>query len=117
MFVDEVEIYVRGGGGGHGCVSFRREKYVPRGGPDGGNGGHGGSVILEADASLDTLTDLAGRHHWIAENGRDVTDDFVRYARPLVGEGMVSLPMVDGRQRLARLEPIYAEQKLGNYTL
>ena len=70
MFVDEVEIYVRGGRGGNGCVSFRREKYIPRGGPDGGNGGNGGSVLLLADPSLDTLSDLAGHHHWIAENGR-----------------------------------------------
>jgi GTP-binding protein len=70
MFIDEVEIYVRGGKGGDGCVSLRREKYVPRGGPDGGNGGDGGSVLMRADPSLDTLTDLAGHHHWIAENGR-----------------------------------------------
>jgi 6-phosphofructokinase 1 len=52
---------------------------------------------------------------WISENGTDVTDDFVRYATPLVGEGMLSLPMLDGRQRLTRLEPIYAEQKLAAY--
>jgi 6-phosphofructokinase 1 len=52
---------------------------------------------------------------WIAESGCDVTDDFVRYARPLVGEDMISLPLVDGRQRLTRFEPIYAEQKLASY--
>jgi ATP-dependent phosphofructokinase / diphosphate-dependent phosphofructokinase len=52
---------------------------------------------------------------WIAENGCDVTDDFVRYAKPLVGEGMVSLPMLDGRQRLTRFQPIYAPQKLPSY--
>ena len=51
---------------------------------------------------------------WIAANGNDVTDDFVRYASPLVGEDMVTLPLVDGRQRLTRFEPIYAEQKLPN---
>ncbi|MBK8913770.1 MAG: GTPase ObgE [Phycisphaerales bacterium] len=70
LFVDEVVIHVRGGRGGDGCVSFRREKYVPKGGPDGGDGGHGGSVWLRAQAGLDTLLDLAGRHHWYAEDGR-----------------------------------------------
>lgn len=70
LFVDEVRIHVRGGRGGDGCVSFRREKYVPKGGPDGGDGGNGGSVYLVAKAGIDTLLDLAGRHHHRAENGR-----------------------------------------------
>ncbi len=70
LFVDHARIFVRGGKGGHGCVSFRREKYVPKGGPDGGDGGHGGSVYLLARAGIDTLLDLASRHHWFAENGR-----------------------------------------------
>ena len=52
---------------------------------------------------------------WIAASGCDVTDDFVRYARPLVGDDMISLPIVDGRQRLTRFHPIYAEQKLPKY--
>lgn len=73
LFVDEVVIHVRGGRGGDGCVSFRREKYVPKGGPDGGDGGHGGSVILRAQAGLDTLLDLAGRHHWHAPDGKPGT--------------------------------------------
>lgn len=55
MFVDEARIFVSAGGGGNGCLSFRREKYVPRGGPDGGDGGDGGSIILIADADLSTL--------------------------------------------------------------
>jgi len=70
VFVDQAEIYVRAGNGGHGCVSFRREKYLPRGGPDGGDGGRGGDVILRAVEGIDTLLDFAGRHHWIAKNGR-----------------------------------------------
>jgi len=70
MFIDRAEILVRGGKGGHGCVSFRRERFVPRGGPDGGDGGQGGDVYLVADPSVTTLLDLAGRHHHIARNGQ-----------------------------------------------
>lgn len=70
MFVDEAKIYVKAGDGGPGCVAFRREKYVPKGGPDGGNGGRGGHVVFEAAGDLDTLIDFAGQHHWRAENGR-----------------------------------------------
>jgi GTP-binding protein len=69
LFVDEAVIHVRAGRGGAGCVSFRREKFVPRGGPDGGDGGHGGSVLMEAREEIDTLLDLAGRHHWRADDG------------------------------------------------
>ena len=70
MFVDEAKIYVCGGRGGDGCVSFRREKYVPKGGPDGGDGGNGGSVYLAASRRVNTLIDLTGKHHWRAEPGR-----------------------------------------------
>ena len=69
MFVDEIDIFVKGGDGGAGCVSFRREKYVPRGGPDGGDGGDGGSVWLEADAALTTLLDFHYKRHYHAERG------------------------------------------------
>ena len=69
MFIDEAEITVSGGSGGNGCVSFRREKYVPRGGPDGGDGGDGGSAYCLADESHSTLRHLAGKHHWRAGNG------------------------------------------------
>jgi GTP-binding protein len=70
VFIDRAEIYVRAGKGGHGCVSFRREKFVPKGGPDGGDGGKGGDVVLVADDSVTTLLDFTGRHHWLAENGK-----------------------------------------------
>jgi 6-phosphofructokinase 1 len=53
--------------------------------------------------------------HWIAESGCDVTDEFVRYCKPLVGEGMISLPMVDGRQRMTRFRELFADQKLDKY--
>jgi GTP-binding protein len=70
MFVDEAKIHVKAGSGGSGCVSFRRGKYVPKGGPNGGDGGKGGSVYFEAVDDLDTLMDFAGRHNWHAQNGR-----------------------------------------------
>ncbi len=69
MFVDRVELYVRGGDGGRGMVSFRREKYVPRGGPDGGDGGDGGSVIVRAVANADNLAPLTTKKHWKAKPG------------------------------------------------
>jgi GTP-binding protein len=70
MFVDRVTIFISGGRGGNGCVSFRREKYVPRGGPDGGDGGHGGHVILLAEEGVDSLAGLSHRRHWRADNGQ-----------------------------------------------
>jgi GTPase len=69
MFVDRVEIFVKGGDGGRGMCSFRREKYVPRGGPDGGDGGDGGSVTLRAVAGTDSLAEIVNRKFWRAENG------------------------------------------------
>jgi len=68
-FFDEVKIHVEAGAGGNGCVSFRREKYVPLGGPNGGNGGPGGSVYLEADRHLNTLINFKGRRHFKAGRG------------------------------------------------
>jgi GTP-binding protein len=70
MFVDRVTIDVEAGRGGDGCVSFRREKYVPRGGPDGGDGGDGGSIVIVAEPGVDTLSALVHRKHWRAERGQ-----------------------------------------------
>lgn len=69
MFVDEAVIHVKAGDGGAGCVSFRREKYIPKGGPDGGDGGDGGDVIFAADPGENTLLDFSGKHHWKAPRG------------------------------------------------
>lgn len=69
MFVDRVEIEVWAGNGGNGCLSFRREKYVPRGGPDGGNGGDGGSIVLVARQGVNSLVSLTQKKQWRAESG------------------------------------------------
>ena len=69
-FVDEATIRVLAGNGGHGCLSFRREKFVERGGPDGGDGGHGGSVYLVADTSLNTLADFRVARKFKGEGGQ-----------------------------------------------
>ncbi|MGB4332155.1 MAG: GTPase ObgE, partial [Bacilli bacterium] len=88
MFVDEVKIKVKAGDGGRGIVAYRREKYVPKGGPAGGNGGRGGNVIFVGDEGLSTLVDLYYRKMIKAENGapgqsknrygRDGADVYVR---------------------------------------
>lgn len=73
MFVDRVTIFVKGGDGGNGCVSFRKEKYVPRGGPNGGDGGDGGQVILRATDGLTNLAHLSSQRHWNADKGEHGT--------------------------------------------
>ena len=69
MFVDRVQIELQAGTGGNGCVSFRRERYVPKGGPDGGDGGRGGSVVLIAREGVNNLSQFSGRRFWKAESG------------------------------------------------
>ncbi len=70
QFIDEVKVYVKAGDGGRGCVSFRREKYVPKGGPDGGDGGRGGHIIFKAMGDINTLLDIKYQQQYRAKNGQ-----------------------------------------------
>lgn len=70
-FIDEVKIIVKAGDGGNGCISFRREKYVDMGGPDGGDGGKGGNIIIQADANLNTLINFRYKQHFKAQSGKN----------------------------------------------
>ncbi|SPR13669.1 GTPase ObgE [Orientia tsutsugamushi] len=70
QFIDEAKIFIKSGNGGDGCVSFRREKFVPNGGPDGGNGGRGGDIIFIGDRHLNTLINFKFKQHFLAQNGR-----------------------------------------------
>jgi len=69
MFIDYAKVYISAGSGGNGCVSFRREKYIPKGGPDGGDGGDGGDVILVVDSNLNTLQDIKYNKKYFAQDG------------------------------------------------
>ena len=71
MFIDYAEIYIKAGDGGDGAISFRREKYIPNGGPDGGDGGAGGHVIFKADTGLRTLMDFRYKRKYIAQRGEN----------------------------------------------
>ncbi len=86
MFVDRVTLYVKGGTGGNGCLSFRREKYAPRGGPNGGDGGRGGDIIIRAEMGLTNLAHLSHQRHWKAEQGEhgEGSDRFGRGATDLI---------------------------------
>lgn len=71
MFIDKVKVYCKAGNGGHGCVSFHREKYVSHGGPDGGDGGRGGNIVLKIDEGTDTLFKYKNRRKFVALNGEN----------------------------------------------
>ena len=80
MFADRAKIYVRSGKGGDGHVSFRRELYIPNGGPDGGDGGDGGNVVFVVDQGLNTLTDFRNIRKYKAEDGEEGRKYFIQTA-------------------------------------
>ncbi|MBQ2219892.1 MAG: GTPase ObgE, partial [Elusimicrobia bacterium] len=86
MFIDKAKIFITAGRGGDGCISFRREKFVPLGGPDGGNGGKGGDIYIETDIKKSTLLDLSYRPKFFAENGSrgESSNKFGKYGQDLV---------------------------------
>jgi GTP-binding protein len=70
-FLDEAKIYLKAGDGGPGCTSFRREKYIEFGGPDGGDGGNGGNIVFKASKNTNTLIDFRFKQHFKAQKGKD----------------------------------------------
>ena len=102
MFIDEAKIWVKAGDGGHGCVSFRREKFIAKGGPNGGDGGKGGDIYFYAASNLDTLIDFTGKHRWKAGNGM-----------PGLGNNMHGL---DGKDLIIEVPPgtLIYEENLGH---
>src|SRR2546423_8382300 len=113
MFIDRAKIYVKAGDGGAGALSFRREKYVPRGGPDGGSGGRGGNIILEVSRQLNSLQDYRFKHHFVAggggrgggsrRHGRDANDLILQVRRGTLvkdGGGRAIADLVAANQRL-----------------
>ena len=88
MFIDKIKIYLKAGNGGNGCVSFRREKYVAKGGPDGGDGGRGGNVVFRVDEGANTLLAFRYKRKFVAESGADGAPVTlaVNLACPLIGK-------------------------------
>src|SRR2546427_11117186 len=113
MFTDRVKVFVKAGDGGAGQLSFRREKFVPRGGPDGGNGGRGGNVVLEVSRQLNSLQDYRFKHQFVAgrggrgggsrRHGKDATDLILQVPPGTLvkdEEGRTIADLVDANQRL-----------------
>ena len=128
-FLDLARVYIRSGGGGAGCVSFRREKFVEFGGPDGGDGGHGGSVWAEAVEGLNTLIDYRYQQHFFAKSGqpgmgsqktgktgdRHHAEGPARHRDP--GRGRGNRPCRPHRSRPARLPGRGRQRRLGQPAL
>lgn len=113
-FLDQAKIYVKSGDGGKGCVSFRREKYIERGGPDGGNGGRGGDIIFEAAEDLNTLIDFRYAQHFRAKNGRggEGRDKTGASADALVIKVPVGTEILDADKETVLLDVTEAGQRM-----
>ena len=124
MFVDKATITVKAGDGGNGCCSFHREKYVPRGGPDGGDGGGGGNVILEATNSEQSLQALVFNRHYQAQSGpggkgSNMVAEFLRdfgQAREKRGLNFTTAGSINNGSRLSGMRLLMAAvQRYGRY--
>ncbi|PPI87925.1 GTPase ObgE [Candidatus Pantoea edessiphila] len=111
-FIDEAIILVIAGNGGDGCVSFRREKYIPKGGPDGGDGGDGGNVYLIADANLNTLSDFCFKKTFYAENGKNGSSSNCRgrKGRDLIIKVPIGTSVIDYDTKEILEDMIYHDQ-------
>src|SRR2546428_7627852 len=107
MFVDRIKVFVRAGKGGRGCVSFRREKFVPKGGPDGGDGGRGGGVILRADRHVDNLLNFFFEPIIKAEKGgAGKGEEKARgFAAPKKREGALGEDCLGGEEKKKKQKP------------
>jgi GTP-binding protein len=112
MFVDYAEIKVKAGKGGNGCISFRREKYVPKGGPDGGDGGKGGDIIFQADPELSTLMDFHYKKFYNAQNGENGRgkNQFGRDGEDLVIKIPSGTIVKDKKSQAILIDLVYPEQ-------
>ena len=99
MFTDSAKVYIRSGNGGNGHVSFRRELYVPNGGPDGGDGGRGGDIIFEVDDGLNTLVDFRHVRKYAAENGEEGLKALEAHS-PVFVLTDIQMPKMNGIERL-----------------
>src|SRR5512136_1025839 len=103
-FIDEASLYAKAGDGGRGCLSFRREKFVPRGGPDGGDGGKGGDVVLQATNAKQTLLDFHFQRHFRVARGGDGGKGNMHFATPSRQAPRFAQKGRAGEERHVRLE-------------